>query len=83
MGVLPACISVYHMYAWCTGRPEDSIGSPGTRVIALSCHVNTRDQTQVLRKISQASSPASKTFFLKCSSITKYGMHKCALGDLG
>lgn len=32
MGISPARMSVYHMCAWCSRRPEESIGSPGTRV---------------------------------------------------
>ena len=33
MSVLPACMYVYHMYAWCQWRPEEGIGSPGTGVL--------------------------------------------------
>lgn len=32
MTVLPACISVYHMHAWCPQRSEEGIRSPGTGV---------------------------------------------------
>lgn len=33
MTVLPACISVYHMHAWCPQRSEEGIRSPGTEVM--------------------------------------------------
>lgn len=33
MDVLPVCISVYHMHAWCLWRSEEDIISLGTRVI--------------------------------------------------
>jgi hypothetical protein len=32
MGVLPACMSVYHVHAWCPQWLEEGIGSPGTRI---------------------------------------------------
>ena len=32
MGVLHAFLPVYHMCAWYLRKPEESIGSPGTRV---------------------------------------------------
>lgn len=32
MNILPACMSVYHMHAWCWQRPEEDIGSPWTGV---------------------------------------------------
>lgn len=33
VGVLPACISVYHVHVWYLRRPERGIGSGGTRVM--------------------------------------------------
>jgi hypothetical protein len=32
MDVLPACISVHHLYAWCPQKPEEGIIFPGTEV---------------------------------------------------
>lgn len=32
MGVLPACVFVFLMYAWCMRNPEKSIGASGTVV---------------------------------------------------
>lgn len=32
IGVLHACISMYHMYAWCPRRPEEGTRSLGTEV---------------------------------------------------
>ena len=32
MGVLFACLSMYHVCAWCLWWPEEGIGSPGTGV---------------------------------------------------
>lgn len=32
MTALPGCMSTHHMCAWCLGRPDKSIGSPGTGV---------------------------------------------------
>lgn len=32
MGVLPACMLVFLMYAWCMRSPEKSIGASGTVV---------------------------------------------------
>lgn len=26
-GILPACLSVSHLYPWCTQRPEECVGS--------------------------------------------------------
>jgi hypothetical protein len=31
--VLPACMSVHHVSAWCPGSSEEGIRSPGTGVI--------------------------------------------------
>lgn len=31
--VLPVCMSVCHMYAWCSWSSEDGTRSPGTKVI--------------------------------------------------
>ena len=28
MGVLPACVSMHHMYTWCRRGPEAGVGSP-------------------------------------------------------
>jgi hypothetical protein len=33
MSILPACIHVHHIYVWYLGKTEESIRSPGTRVI--------------------------------------------------
>ena len=33
MSVLPACVSVYHMHAWCSWRPEEDIRSPVSGVM--------------------------------------------------
>jgi hypothetical protein len=30
--VLPTCVTMYHLHAWCMWRPEDGTGSPGNRV---------------------------------------------------
>jgi hypothetical protein len=32
MSVLPACVPLYHLYAWSVQRTEEDIGSPGTGV---------------------------------------------------
>lgn len=43
MGVLPVSASVYHVRAWCPHKPEEGIGSPGSRVtdfqMEVSCDV--------------------------------------------
>lgn len=31
-GVLPTCISVFHLYVYCPHRPENGIRCPGTGV---------------------------------------------------
>lgn len=31
-GVLPLCLPIHHMHAWCPQRPEEDAGSPGTGV---------------------------------------------------
>lgn len=55
-GVLPACMFTHHLWAWCPWRPEGGIGCCGTRVkTVVSCHVDARNQTQVLWKSSQYS----------------------------
>ena len=33
MSVFSACVAVYHRCAWCPQKPEEGIGSPGTRII--------------------------------------------------
>lgn len=30
MGILPVCMSVDFVHAWCPQKPEESIGFPGT-----------------------------------------------------
>ena len=37
MSVLPACMSIYHMHAWCWKGSKKDIRSPGTRVSAHGC----------------------------------------------
>lgn len=32
LGILPACISVHNIHAWCLRRQEDGVRFPGTRV---------------------------------------------------
>lgn len=32
MGVVPACMSVHFVHAWCPQRSEEVVESPGTRV---------------------------------------------------
>lgn len=32
LGMLSACLSVYHVYAWCLGRPEENNRSSGNRL---------------------------------------------------
>lgn len=32
MGVLHACMFVYHLYDWCLRRKEEGVGSPGNGV---------------------------------------------------
>ena len=32
MGALPAHMSVHHMHSWFLQKPEEDVGSPGTRV---------------------------------------------------
>lgn len=44
MNDFPACMYVYHVYAWCLQRPEKSAGSLGV-VNAVSCHLGLRNQT--------------------------------------
>jgi hypothetical protein len=51
-----ACMSVYHMDAWCPQRPEEGIRSPGTVVPGRSePHVGAEKQSQVLDISSQCS----------------------------
>lgn len=33
MSILPACISVYHIHAWCPQMSEEDIGFPGAGVM--------------------------------------------------
>lgn len=35
MGVLPLCMSVYHIW-----NPKTGIGSPGTGITVMSCYVS-------------------------------------------
>ena len=36
VGILPACMSVHHVCAWCPCRLEDDIGFPGARITDVS-----------------------------------------------
>ena len=48
MGVLPAFVSVYHMWNWCLWRLEEGVGSPETNVAdGMNCHVSMGNLTQV------------------------------------
>lgn len=35
VGILPKCLSVYNLHAWCLRRTEETVGSPGTGITAL------------------------------------------------
>lgn len=32
MDILPTCMCVHHVHAWCLGRPEEGVISPRTKV---------------------------------------------------
>lgn len=36
-GVLPACMSIYHLQAWCPQKPEESVGSADGYVTLDGC----------------------------------------------
>ena len=59
--VLPTCVSVYLMHAWCPWTPKESIGYPRTGVTD-SYALITRDRASVLWKSSQWTQPL-KHFF--------------------
>lgn len=49
MGVLPTCMSVYQLCAWCPWRLEEDIRSPGTEITVVSCYIDAGNQTSVLK----------------------------------
>lgn len=68
MYALPACMSVEHMCAWYPRRPEESVRSPGTRVInrlwcrsVLSHHVGAMNEYEVPSTVNPAQGTAINT----------------------
>lgn len=48
MCVLPVCVSVHHVHAWCPWEPEEGIGSPRTRdtdeiQMVVHCHMGAKN----------------------------------------
>lgn len=58
MCVLPECMSVYHIHAWCLKRAEEGIWSYGTGVIVMSHYVGPGRWTVVSALNHWAISPA-------------------------
>jgi purine-cytosine permease-like protein len=51
IGILSACMFMYHEYAWYSRRSEEGVRSLGTALqTVVSYHVGTGNQTQVLWK---------------------------------
>lgn len=50
MGVVPACVYMHHLHAWCLWRSEEGVQSSESRVIEDCDHVGTGNQTLVLIK---------------------------------
>lgn len=51
MGVLPTCITVYHMNVYCPLRPEEGVSPLGPKVwMVVSYRVDARDGTQTICK---------------------------------
>lgn len=50
---LAACVSLYHVCAWCPWRPEEGVGSFGTVVVVLSCSARAGSWTWILCKSNQ------------------------------
>jgi hypothetical protein len=53
MGVLPICISVYHVYAWCPWRTEEAIecsetGPPVLQMVVSCPDMGAGNQSQDL-----------------------------------
>lgn len=58
MCVLPTYMYEYRMCAWCLGRPEGSVRSPGNGVPgSWKCHVDAGYQTHVLCTMIPCSCP--------------------------
>lgn len=57
--ILPSCVSIHHMHAWCWGVLEEGVGSPGSRVtVDYSSHVGAGNQTQVFCDSNKCSTAA-------------------------
>lgn len=52
MGVLPAYMSMYHVYAWCPGKPKEVGRSPEVQM-AVSYHISAKNRTWILLKSNQ------------------------------
>lgn len=52
MGVLATYMSVHHVHAWCSRRPEEGVKPSQTGVTVVSQHVGTENQSWVLWKSS-------------------------------
>lgn len=62
MGVLPVCMSGYHVHVWYPKKTEDGVQFPGIWVTVMSYHVVAGNQTWVLWDSSQCSWPLSHPF---------------------
>lgn len=61
-GILPTCMHVYWMYAWCLG-PEEAIRSPGIRVTDMSYHVGAGHWVWVREQEVLTSEPRPQPLF--------------------
>lgn len=56
MDIFLACMDEYHVYAWYSQRPEESVGSLGLELqMLVSCHVAAGSESLVLWKSNQSS----------------------------
>lgn len=72
---------IHHVCAWCLWNPQEGVGSLVTRVmIAVSCHMDPGNQTQVLWKSSRYSKALSHLssllffFFCKKKNLVSLGI---------
>lgn len=60
MGVLPVCLSVHILHAWCLQRPEEGSGYPGTDApMVVSHHVGPGPNPGLLEERAVETSPAA------------------------
>ena len=58
MSILPACMSVHHVCAWCLWRSEDDVGSSGagdTSVCEVPCECRDSNQEQPVLSTAEPS----------------------------